>query len=177
MKTGSIVGLAALCFIARAAAEDSGRAASAETLRWFQSTEQALMDSVASGDKRPWERVMDPACVVISEEGEVVTKQRFLDELRPLPPGLTGGIAVRDLTVDEFPGLAVVRYLADEWESVFGQRLTTQYRITDTYSHVAGDWKMVASHTSVVTQDPPAQDVSSAGWSAFVGRYRLLPDG
>jgi len=41
----------------------------------------------------------------------------------------------------------------------------------------AGSWRMVASNTSVVTQDPPAQEVSRAGWAGFVGRYRLLPDG
>jgi len=36
---------------------------------------------------------------------------------------------------------------------------------------------MVASHTSVVTSDPPAQEVSKAGWPGLVGQYRLLPNG
>ena len=143
----------------------------------FQSTEQALMDSIAAGDKGPWERVMDPSCVVTSEEGEVVTRKQFLDELRPLPPGLSGNIAVKELTVQEFPHFAVVRYLADESETVFGQELATRYRMTNTYRRVEADWKMVASHTSVVTRDPPAQPVSSAGWPGLAGEYRLLPDG
>src|SRR5262245_9652313 len=130
-------------------------AASEETVRWFQSTEQALMDSVAAGDKAPWERLMDPSCIVTSEEGEVLTKAKFLEGLRPLPAGLAGGIAVKELMVQEFPTFAVVRYLADEWETVFGQRLTTQYRISDTYRRDGRDWKMVASHVSVVTLDPP----------------------
>jgi hypothetical protein len=151
--------------------------ASPQTRQWFQTTEQAPMDSVAQGDKGVWERVMDPLCVVTSEEGQVVTKQQFLDELSPLPKGLTGGIAVKDLTVQEFPAFAVVRYLADEWESVFGQKLTTQYRVTDTFRRDGPDWKMVASQTAVVTRDPPPQAVSSAGWPSLVGSYRLLPDG
>jgi hypothetical protein len=120
---------------------------------------------------------MDPSCVVISEEGEVTTRQQFLDGLRGLPAGLTGGIAVKELTVQEFPTFAVVRYLADEWEVVFGQRLTTKYRVTDTFRRSGSDWKMVASHVSVVTQNPPAQKVSTARWPMFVGTYRLLPDG
>src|ERR1700730_17998262 len=82
---------------------------SADLVRTFQATEQALMDSVAPGDKTVWERVMDPGCVVTSEEGEVLTKQQFLNELRPLPSGLTGGITVRALTVQDFAALAVVR--------------------------------------------------------------------
>jgi hypothetical protein len=150
---------------------------SAATLHWFQITEQALMDSVAKADKQVWDRVMDPSCVVTSEEGSVTTKQQFLDELRPLPQGLSGGITVQNLTVQEFPTFAVVRYLADEWESVFGQRLTTKYRMTDTFRRDGQDWKMVASHCAVVTQDPPAQNVSRSEWPGFVGTYRLMPDG
>jgi hypothetical protein len=150
---------------------------SADLVRSFQATEQALMDSVAPGDKTVWERVMDPGCVVTSEEGEVLTKQQFLNELRPLPSGLAGGITVRDLTVQDFATFAVVRYVADEWESVFGQRLTTQYRTTDTFRRAGSEWRMVASHTAVVTRDPPAQRVTSTEWPRLAGTYRLLPDG
>ena len=99
---------------------------------------------------------MDPTCVVTSEEGQVLGRQQFLDELRPLPEGLTGGIAVRELKVQEFPSFAVVRYLADESESVFGQSLSVKYRVTNTYRRDGAEWKLVASHLAVVTQDPPA---------------------
>lgn len=152
-------------------------AASAETIRWFQETEQTLMGAVAKGQKDVWDRVMDPSCVITSEEGQVTGKSQFLEEFRPLPAGLTGNITVRDLTVQEFPTFAVVRYVADEWELVFAQRLTAKYRVTDTFRREGKGWKMVASHTSVVTQDPPAQTVSNAGWAKFAGQYRLLPDG
>ncbi len=148
---------------------------------WFQQTEQALMDAVALGDKSLWERVLDPAFVATSEEGEVVDRKALLDSLRGLPPGLSGHIAVRELTVQEFPTFAVVRYLADESEQVFGQRLTTKYRTTDTFRREGDSWKMLASHTSVVTADPPAQAVPAAirekSWPELVGSYRLLPDG
>jgi Domain of unknown function (DUF4440) len=148
-----------------------------DSRQFFQTTEQALMDAIAVGDKTVWDRIMDPTCVVTSEEGEVVGKQKFLDELGPLPPGLSGSIAVKELTVQEFPTLAVVRYLGDESESVFGQKLKVFYRVTNTYRRDGASWKMVASHLSVVTTDPPAQDVSKAGWPGLVGQYRLLPDG
>lgn len=150
---------------------------SADTIRWFQSTEQALMDSIAKGDKSLWQQVLDPSFATTSEEGEVMTRQQFLDDLRPLPPGLTGSIAVRELTVQEFPDFAVVRFLADEQEAVFGQKLATQYRMTDTYHRAGKGWLMVASHASVVTRDPPVQEVSGADWPELVGKYRLLPEG
>jgi len=174
-----LIGSCACLFLDRtggAAAATAGTV-SPETLRWFQTTEQALMDALAPGDKAVWDRIMDPSCVVTTEEGQVMTKQQFLDELRPLPEGLTGGIAVKELAVQEFPGFALVRYLADEWESVFGQRLSVQYRVTNAYRREGPTWKMVASQLSVVTRDPPAQVVSKAAWPGMVGQYRLLPNG
>jgi hypothetical protein len=148
-----------------------------ETRQWFEAVEQRLMNAVGSGDKSVWERIMDPSCVITSEEGQVMTRQEFLDELRPLPPGLTGSIAVKDLTVQEFPTFAVVRYLADERETVFTQMLATQYRVTDTFRRDREGWWMVASQIAVVTRDPPPQIVSNGRWPSFVGTYQLLPDG
>jgi hypothetical protein len=155
----------------------AGQVKPSSNLEWFQSTEQALMDAVAPGEKAPWQAVLDDGFVVTDEEGHVLTKEQLLSQITPLPAGLTGGIAVRELTVQEFPGFAVVRYLADEWESVFGQRLTTKYRVTDTFRKTGSTWKMVASHFAVVTTDPPAQVVATNRWPALAGRYRLLPNG
>ena len=164
-----------LLFSAALAAVAAGP--SPETVRWFQTTEQALMDALAPGDKAPWERIMDPSCLVTTEEGQVLTREEFLQDLRPLPDGLSGTIAVKDVSVREFPSFAVVRYRAEEAESVFGQKLDVHYRVTNTYRRDASAWKMVASHLSVVTRDPPAQQVPVAGWPGLVGAYRLLPNG
>ena len=82
-----LIGLAACVVLARAsvAAAATTGAVSPETLQWFQTTEQALMDALGPGDKAIWDRIMDPSCVVTTEEGQVVTKEQFLDELGPLP--------------------------------------------------------------------------------------------
>jgi len=149
----------------------------AETLRFFRATEQKLMDAITKGDRAPWDQVMDDACIMTTEEGQVIGKKQFLEGLRPLPAGLSGDISVQDLTVQPFENVAVVRFLADEWETVFGQRLSTRYRVTDTFRREGADWKMLASHVSVVTQDPPGQEVAKDQWPSYVGTYRLLPDG
>ena len=143
----------------------------------FQALEQSLMDAVAVGDRSVWDRVMDEGCVITSEEGQVSSKAELLSGLQPLPPGLSGKIAVRDLTVQPFASFAVVRYVADEWERVFGQRLTTKYRTTDTFRRDGAQWKLVASQTAVVTADPPAQTVDRSRWRDLAGTYQLRPDG
>jgi uncharacterized protein DUF4440 len=181
VRRGLAAVLAASVALPAAAAEptEPPRAAeAAEAVRWFRATEQRLMDAIATGDKRAWDEVTDPGWVLTTEEGQLMGKKQFLDELRPLPAGLKGDISVQDLTVQHVgDAVAIVRFLADEWETVFGQRLSTRYRVTDAYRRDRESWKMVASHVSVVTQDPPAQEVSKDQWPGFVGSYRLLPDG
>jgi hypothetical protein len=143
----------------------------------FQQLEQNLMDAIAPGNAAIWGSVMDDDCSITSEEGQLSSKKDFLRDLKPLPPGLSGGITVRDLTVQSFASFAIVRFEADEWEQVFGQRLTTKYRMTDTFRRDGTGWKLVASHTSVVTADPPEQSVDSSHWPDLVGDYQLQPDG
>jgi uncharacterized protein DUF4440 len=160
------------------AAEPPRAREAAEAVHWFRATEQKLMDAIATGDKKPWDEATDGDWVLTTEEGQVMGKKQFLDELRPLPAGLKGDISVQDLTVQRVGDtVAIVRFLVDEWETVFAQRISTRYRVTDAYRRDREEWKMVASHVSVVTQDPPAQEVSKDQWPGFAGTYRLLPDG
>src|SRR5215813_7945251 len=170
MRANALIGIL-LCATAGAAEP------SAETVKWFQTTEQSLMDAVASGDKAVWERVLDDAFIMTSEEGEVLPREQLLKDMRPLPPGLSGKIVIKELTVQEFPTFAIVRYLADETEQVFAQSLATKYRMTDTFRRDGAGWKMLASHASVVTADPPAQPVPAAKLGGLVGEYKILPDG
>ncbi|KAA6464832.1 nuclear transport factor 2 family protein [Acidobacteria bacterium AB60] len=144
---------------------------------YFQRTEQSLMDAVAVGNKALWNDVLDEACVVTNEEGEVLGKKELLEQLTGLPPGLSGAIEVVDLTVQPAGDFAVVRFRMNETETVFGQHLKTGYRSTDTFVRRDAGWKMIASHQSVVTSDPPAQEVSRRDWPAFAGTYQLLPNG
>jgi len=55
--------------------------------------------------------------------------------------------------------------------------LKTKYRVTDTFRRDGSEWKLIASHLSVVTADPPAQDVSKQTWPRLAGDYKLMPDG
>jgi hypothetical protein len=166
-----------MCLALATVADVRMHAQPADLAATFQALEQSLMDAVAPGDKTPWDRVMAPDCVMTDEEGRVLNKTDFLKALGPLPSGLSGHISVGDLTVQSSPTFAIVRFLMDESEDVFGQHLTTKYRNTDTFRLDGTAWKLVASATTVVTINPPAQTVDKSGWPALVGTYQLLPAG
>lgn len=144
---------------------------------WFQSTEQSLVDAIAKGDKAVWEHVLDDSCIYTSEEGQVLTKKELLNEMSGLPPGLSGRIKVEELAVQQLPTTAIVRFVANESEDVFGQSIHTRYRVTDVFQKTDTDWKIVSSHLSVVTTDPAPQDVSRKDWLQLQGVYKLLPNG
>jgi Domain of unknown function (DUF4440) len=160
---------AALCSLALA----SPPAASDELSEWFRMTTQSLYDAVALGDRAVWERVLDAGCTITTEDGEVFDKVSFLQTMRPLPPGFTGRIKVRDLTLRRIQEAAVVHYWFDETEDIFGQQLRTTYVETDVYRRAAGSWKMIALHVTVVPRDLDAVAVNSADWPALVGDYRF----
>jgi len=61
----------------------SANAAPKDAAQWFQKSEQSLMDAIASGDKAVWDRILDPSCILTSEEGQVMTREQFLAGLRP----------------------------------------------------------------------------------------------
>lgn len=149
------------------------RAAADTSIGWFQSTTQALYDAVAGGDTTVWDRVLDENCLITTEDGEVLSKGRFLKQMRPLPPGFSGQIRVRDLTVRHAGPAAIVHYWLDETEDIFDQQLKTVYVETDVYRRSAGGWKMLAAQVTVVPRDlePIADD--AALWPALEGEYRL----
>ena len=154
----------------------SAAAASPETVRWFQTTTQTLADAIASGDHSLWERTLAAEYTLTDEEGRVIARKQFLDELKGLPQGFSGTIAVKELTVDEYPSFAVVRYLYDEHETIVGQKLHTFYRTTDTYRKDGKDWKLVATQATVVPSDPePLVTPAAAELARLEGTYQLAP--
>lgn len=151
-------------------------AASPDEVAWFQKTTQALFDALPSGDKTLYDRVTAASFVMTDEDGKVMDKPEFLDSLGPLPPGFSGQIRIVDLTVQDLGGAAVVHYLIDESEDVFGQKLHTKYLETDTYRRDADSWKMVAAQATVVPRDLDPVNVDPRGWPALVGSYRISGD-
>lgn len=169
VETGRVAFAAVLCLLFTATVY----AASDPSMAWFQTTTQSLYDAYVDGEAAAWNRVLGADSVITNEDGEVLNKAGFLKTLRPLPPGFSARIRVRDLTVRLFGQVAVVHYWLDETEEIFDQHLKTEYVESDVYRRVAGDWKMMTAHTTVVPRDLDPISVDSTGWQALVGDYRL----
>jgi uncharacterized protein DUF4440 len=166
MSGGSTLGLIL-------ALSGAGRPAAAADAAWFQNTTQALLDAVTTGDKSIWDATLASDWQMTTEDGEVLGKTKFLEQLSPLPPGFSGSIRVQDLTVNDLGSAAVVHYWLDEIENVFGQVLRTRYVETDTWRRTGTAWTMVAAHATVVPRDFEPIEVDKRAWPKLVGDYRL----
>lgn len=149
----------------------AGLARAEDPTPWFQATTQQLFDAVALGDRRVWDEVLDENCTITTEDGEVFGKRAYLEQLKPLPPGFEGHIAVQRLTVQTLDGAAVVHYWLDETEDIYGQRLHTRYVDTDTYRRSGNSWRAVAMQVTVVPRDLEPIETEQKLWPSLVGEY------
>jgi hypothetical protein len=164
--------LSCLCLVLLCCARPA-TAADQDDAVWFRNTTQALFDAVTDGAPAVWDRVLDPDCLITTEDGVVMGKTKFLETLKPLPPGFSGDIKVRDLTVHALGTAAVVHYWLDEHENVFDQQLKTTYVETDTYRRSGDTWVAVAMQVTVVPRDlEPVPNASAGGWRELLGEYR-----
>jgi ketosteroid isomerase-like protein len=137
---------------------------------------QALMDAVTAGDPGAWKAYLHEQAVYTDEEGGRFDKAQMLAQVRPLPKGVSGRIELTDWRLTDFGDVAVDTYVADEHEDFHGQKLHALYRVTETWLKTAGGWRLIASQTLAMRQDPPAAALPEAALQAYVGRYAAAPD-
>jgi hypothetical protein len=134
---------------------------------------QDLLDAVAAGKREVWDRLLDPGIIYVSEAGELETKASLLAQIDPLPPGVTGSIAVGKLVVHQFGDTAIVTHVDDEHEDYHGQPLRNAYWTTTTWRRGPGGWRLIATQVLAMLQDPPAIELPAAQLDDYAGTYRL----
>lgn len=117
------------------------------------------------------ERLLDDAVVFTNETGEIVTKQQILADAAPLPGDRH--IEVTHWALTPQGDVATATFIDVLQLASHGQHLEYRYQSTETWARRSTGWKMIASHTMVVPQDPPAVALPAAELDAYVGTYEL----
>lgn len=154
------------------AAADGG-ASAARVRETLHRQTQEMYDAVAVGHAEVWERYLDAAAVLTTEDGTLLDKAQMVRQIRPLPPGVGGSIRVIDFKVALHGATAVATHVEDEDESYHGQALHCQYRSTDTWMQTPAGWRLVASQVIALRTDPPAIPLSAAQMRQLCGSYAL----
>jgi ketosteroid isomerase-like protein len=136
---------------------------------------QELADAVGTGKVAVWDEYLDPEVLFVDESGTVATKKEMLEQLKPLPEGVSGSITVTDFVVADHGDVAATTYVEDEHENYHGHALHCQYRATDAWKKTAGGWRLISSQVLALRTDPPAIALPAAALASYCGKYALTP--
>lgn len=136
---------------------------------------QELFDAIAVGNKAVWEKYVAADAIYTDENWRILTKKDLVDSLAPLPKGYSGSIRMSNIQSRISGDAAVLSYRALEEETIFRQKLTPIYLVTDTYFKRNGQWQLVASHISVLPSERKAVSVNPNRLASVVGEYELSP--
>ncbi|MEP6491748.1 MAG: nuclear transport factor 2 family protein [bacterium] len=137
---------------------------------------QALLDAVAPGDVKVWDRLLDSTAIQVDENDVVRDKKEILAGLTPLGPGLVGTLAIDDFRLRLHGSVAVVTHEDAESLDYHGQKIRSRFRNTDTWVRANDEWRLVASQVLAVLQDPPAVHLERTTLCGYAGRYVMTTD-
>jgi hypothetical protein len=134
-----------------------------------------LVNSVATGDQKPWKKYFADDCLYFDERGRNMNKEALVADIAPLPQGYAGSILVANAQSHIEGEMAVLSYDLNESETVYGQTMKARYHETDTWMRRNGDWQIVAAQVLRYYEDPAEGAVDARTNADYVGVYEAAP--
>ncbi|HEV2853811.1 MAG TPA: DUF4440 domain-containing protein [Thermoanaerobaculia bacterium] len=135
-----------------------------------------MVDAISAGGAAVWQRYLDDKAVYTAEDGSVSTKAQMVEQIKPLPEGVSGNLKVIDFKATVHGATAVTNYVIDEDEVYHGHKLHCQYRTTDTWLKTPAGWRLIAAQVLALRTDPPAIQLTPRQMEQYAGRYELTPE-
>jgi hypothetical protein len=142
----------------------------------LRAKDQMLLDALAPGTRKPWDKAMTVDAVYVDENGAIMPRSDFLKSLAPLPANVSGSLAITNYSARFNGDSALVIHKDDEHENYHGIALRAGYIMTETWLCRDGQWKLAMVHAYTEAKDPPAVAMSQNRLRAFEGRYSAAPD-
>ncbi len=136
---------------------------------------QELFDAVVPGNKEPWEKYFADDCIFADEKGRNFNKTQLIADITPLPKDYSGTIKVAKPQTVIHGDTAILSYDLDEIETIFGQKLTARYHVTDTWLRRNGLWQIASSQAMRYYEDPAVARIDPKKFADFSGTYELAP--
>jgi hypothetical protein len=136
---------------------------------------QELFDAVVPGNKEPWQEYFADDCIFADEKGRNFNKTQLIADIAPLPKGYSGTIKVVKPQSVIHGDTAILSYDLDETETIFGQKLTARYHVTDTWLRRKGVWQIASSQAMRYYEDPAVGRSDPKKFGDFNGTYEVAP--
>ena len=136
---------------------------------------QELFDAVVPGNQEPWKKYFADDCIFANEKGRTLNKAQLVADITPLPKGYSGTIKIAKPQSVIHGDTAILSYDLDENETIFGQKLTARYHLTDTWLRRNGVWQIASSQAMRYYEDPAVARIDPKKFVDFIGSYELVP--
>jgi hypothetical protein len=138
--------------------------------------EQQLMDAIAIGDTSVWMDSLHEDCLIAVEDGKTLSRNELVSSIKPLPDGYHGRIAIIEPHYQHYDDTLVLSFINDENLEVFGQKIHTQYRQTDTWKNFKSGWKLIAMQLFEIPKNPMPVSLPESALAEYIGTYALSND-
>jgi ketosteroid isomerase-like protein len=137
---------------------------------------QAFSDAVQVGDAAVIDAMLDPRVLFFNEGGDRATKQDMVGGAAPPPKGVTGKITVTDWRCETHGDTAVTSFIDELAQDFHGQPFHARFQSVESWRKAAGQWRMIASETIALYDDPPPASLPAAILEDYVGVYQAAPE-
>jgi ketosteroid isomerase-like protein len=136
---------------------------------------QEFSDASASGDAKTLARYLDDRVIFINEGGDIATKKDITTPGPTGQKGVTNRLVQTDFNIEVHGNVAVTSFTDNATVRVGDQTITPRFRSTEVWLDEGDAWRMISSQTVALSDDPPANRLTSAQLDEYVGTYQAAP--
>jgi hypothetical protein len=137
---------------------------------------QTFSDAGQRGDGRKMGAVLDDGVTFFNENGDRSTKAEMSQGASPPPAGVKTRMTIEDWACRTYGDVAVTSFIDDQQQDFHGQPVHARFRSVETWRKIGDDWRMIASQTVALYDDPKPTTLSVDQLDQYVGTYRAAPD-
>jgi hypothetical protein len=135
-----------------------------------------FLDAGQRGDIAAMRRLLDDHALFINEDGVAYGRQNFAGGApAPPPKGIPSSVSIQDWVLHHDGSAAVSSFVIAQQVRYDGQPLEYKFLTVETWVKRAASWKLMASETIPLHQDPAAVALPAAVLTGYTGTYSAGP--
>ena len=119
---------------------------------------------------------LDDQVLFVNEGGVVFDRHDFAGGApAAAPKGVLSTVTITDWVLHSADNLAVTSFVNDQVMHYAEETLNEKYLSVETWIKRGTQWKLLASETTLLHQDPPALTLPADAWNDYLGSYSAGP--
>jgi ketosteroid isomerase-like protein len=137
---------------------------------------QTFRNASQRGDLATMRSYLDDQLLFVNEDGVVFGLRDFARGApAAAPKGILSTVTISDWILHSANDVAVTSFVNDQVTHYNEETLNEKYLSVETWIKRGSQWKLLASETTMLHEDPPAQMLPADTWNDYLGTYSAGP--